>query len=159
ENSKSHRVAGVAQESGMGSSLTLSYNIRSYVIELEYGYRYLLEVYSELSVICFLSWLRYYSMLALYDRPVLEMVSLLFVELYQLLQYSYDCSSVMSAHPEGGGSARDTRVSLTSVDMVFRLAKCCWMSTIPTVCRGSRQVVTALSEPFSNPPRSVWGVA
>ena len=47
-------------------------------------------------------WLRYYSMLALYDRPMLEMVSLLFLELYQLLQYSYDCSSVMSVHPEGG---------------------------------------------------------
>ena len=89
-------------------------------------------------------------MLALHDRPVLEMVSLLFLELYQLLQYSYDCFSVMSIHPEGGGSARDTRVSLTSVDMVSRLAKCCWMSTIPTVCRGSRQVVTALSEPFSD---------
>ena len=72
--------------------------------------------------------------------PVLEMVSLLFLELYQLLQYSYDCSSVMSVYPEGGGSARDTRVSLTSVDMVSRLAKSCWMSTIPTVCRGSRQV-------------------
>ena len=86
------------------------------------------------------------------------MVSLLFLELYQLLQYSYDCSSMMSVHPEGGGSARDTRVSFTSVDMVSRLVKCYWMSTISTVRRGSWQVVTALSEPFSNPPRSVWGV-
>ena len=140
----------------MGSSLVLSCNIRLFVIELDYGYRYLLEVCSELSDICFLIWLRYHFMLALYDRHVLEMVSLLFLELYQLLQYSYDCSSVMPV-PEGGGSARDTRVSLTSVDMVSRLAKSCWMSTIPTVCRGSWQVVTALSEPFSNPPRSVWG--
>ena len=49
------------------------------------GYRYLLEVYSELLDICFLSWLRYYSMLALLDCPVLEMVSLLLLELYQLL--------------------------------------------------------------------------
>ena len=56
-------------------------------------------------------------MLALHDRPVLEMVNFLFLELYQLLQYSYDCSSVMFVHPEGGGSARDTRVSLTSVDI------------------------------------------
>ena len=63
----------------------------------------------------------------------------------------------MSVHPEGGGSARDTRVSLTSVDMVSRLAKCCWMSTIPMVCRVSRQVVIALSEPFCNPPHLVWG--
>ena len=89
----------------------------------------------------------YYSMLALHNRPVLEMVSLLFLELYQLLQYSYVCSSVLSVHPDDGGSVRDTRVSLTSVDMVSRLAKSCWMSTIPTVCRGSRQVVTALSKP------------
>ena len=86
-------------------------------------------------------------MLALHDRPVLEMVSHLFLELYQLLQYLYDCSSVMSVHPEGGGSVRNTRVSLTIVDMVSRFAKSCWKSTIPTVCRGSRQVVTALSEP------------
>ena len=143
--------------SGMGSSLALSCNIWLFVIEFDYGYRYLLEVCSELSDICFLIWLRYYSMLALHDRPVLEMVSLLFLELYQLLQYSYDYSSVMSVHPEGGGSARDTRVSLTSVDMESRLGKSCWMSTIPMVCRGSRQVVIALSEPFSNPPRSVWG--
>ena len=97
-------------------------------------------------------------MLALHDRPVLEMVNLLFLELYQLLQYSYDCSSVISIHPEGGGSVRDTRVSLTSIDMVSRLDMSCWMSTIPMVCRGSRQVVTALSVPFSNPPHSVWGV-
>ena len=63
------------------------------------------------------------SCFALYDCPVLEMVSLLFLELYQLLQYSYVCSSVMFVHPEGGCSARDTRVSLTSVDMVSRLAR------------------------------------
>ena len=121
----------------MGSSLALSCNIQSFVIELDYGYRYLLEVCSELLDICFLSWLRYHSMLASYDRPVLEMVSLLFLELYQLLLYSYDCSSVMSVHPEGGGSARDTRVSLTSVDMVSRLAKCCWRYIKSPGCTGS----------------------
>ena len=108
------------ESSGMDSSLALSCNIRSFVIELGYGYRYLLEVCSELSDICFLFWLRYYSMLALHDRPVLEMVIVSFLELYQLFQYSYVCSSVMSVHPEGGGSARDTRVSLTSVDMLSR---------------------------------------
>ena len=85
-------------------------------------------------------------MLALHDRPV-AMVNISALELYQLLQYSYVCSSVMSVHSEGGSSARDTRVSLTSVDMVSRLAKSCWTPTIPMVCRGSRQVVTALSEP------------
>jgi len=86
-------------------------------------------------------------MLAFHDRPVLEMVIVSCLELYKLLQYSYVCSSVMSVLSEGGGSARDTRVSLTSVDVVSKLAKSCWISTIPTVCRGSRQVVTALSEP------------
>ena len=70
----------------MGSSQALSCNIRLFVIELDYGYRYLLEVCSELSDICFLIWLHYHSMLALYDHPVLEMVSLSFLELYLLLQ-------------------------------------------------------------------------
>ena len=75
----------------------------------------------------------YHSMLALHDRPVLDMVNILALKLYQLLQYLYVCSSMMFVHPEGGRCVRDTRVSLTIVDMVSRLAKCCWMSTIPTV--------------------------
>ena len=72
------------ESSGMGSSLALSCNIRSFVIESDYGYRYLLEVYSELSDICFMIWLRYHSMLALHDRPVLAMVNILALEQYQL---------------------------------------------------------------------------
>jgi len=44
-------------------------------------------------------------------------------ELWQQLKYSYVCFSMMSVHPEDGGSARGTRVSLTSVDMMFRLDK------------------------------------
>ena len=69
----------------MGSSLVLSCNIRSFVIELDYGYRYLLEVCFELSDICFLIWFCYCSMLVLHDRPVLAMVNILVLELYQLL--------------------------------------------------------------------------
>ena len=42
------------ESSGMGSSLALSCHIRLFVIELDYGSRYLLEVYSELLDICFL---------------------------------------------------------------------------------------------------------
>ena len=133
--------------SGMGSSLVLSCNIQSLVIELDYSYLYLFEVCSELLDICFVIWLHYHSMLALHDRHVLAMVNILALELYQLLQYLYVCSSVMSVHPEGGGSARDARVWLTNVDVVFRLDKCCWMSLFPMVCRGSRQVMTALFEP------------
>jgi len=116
----------------MGSFLVLSCNSRSFVIESNYGYRYLLEICSKLSDIYFMIWLCYHSMLALHDRPVLEMVNILTLELWQLLQYSYVCSSVMSINPEVGGSVRDARVLLTNVDMVSR---------------GSRQVVTALSEP------------
>ena len=63
---------------------------------------------------------------------------------FYMLQYSYVCSSMMSVHPKGGGSARDTRVSLASVDMVSGLVKCCWMSPFPTVCRGSLQLVTIM---------------
>ena len=53
------------------------------------------------------------------------MVNILALELCQLFQYSYDCSSMMSIHPEGGGSAQDTRVLLTNIDVVSRLVKCC----------------------------------
>ena len=67
--------------SDMCSSLVLSCNIRSFVIELDYGYRYLLEVCSELSDIYFVIWLCYHSMLALHDRPVLAMVNILTLEL------------------------------------------------------------------------------
>ena len=78
-------------------------------------------------------WLCYHSMLALHDRPVLAMVNILASELWQLFQYLYVCSSVMYVLPEGGGSARDARVSLTNVDVVSRLVKCCWMSPFPMV--------------------------
>ena len=113
----------------MGSSLVLVCNSRSFVIKLNYSYRYLHDLYSKLSDICF--------MIGLHYLPVLVMVNILALEPWQLLQYSYVCSSMMSVHPEGGDSAQDTRVSLTSLDMVSRLAKCCWMSTFPTVCGGS----------------------
>ena len=91
------------ESSGMGSSLALSFNFLLFVIKIDYSYRYLLEVCSELSDICFLIWLRYCSMHALHDRPVLAMVNISVLELYQLLQYSYVCSSVMSVHSEGRG--------------------------------------------------------
>ena len=116
----------------MGSSLVLSCNIRSFVTELDYGYRYLLEVCSKLLDICFLIWLCYHSMLALHDCPVLAMVNILALELYQLRQYSYVCSSMMSVHPKGGGSAPDTRVSLVKAEVVSGLIKFSWMSPFST---------------------------
>ena len=90
----------------MGFSLVLLYNSRTYVIELNYSYRYLHNLYYELSDIYFMIWLRY--------RLVLAMVNILALELWQLLQYLYVCSSMMTVHPECVGSAWDTRVSLTS---------------------------------------------
>jgi hypothetical protein len=122
----------------MGSSLVLLCNSKLIITNLNYGYQYLHDLYFELSDICFMIWLRYHSVLTLRYRPVLMMVNILALELWKLLQYLYVCSSMMSIHPEGGGFARDTRVSLTSVDVVSRLVKCCWMSPFPTVCRGSR---------------------
>ena len=64
------------ESSGIGSSLAFSCIIQLFVIELDYGYRYLLEVYSELSDIYFVIWLRYHSMLALHNLPVLAMVNI-----------------------------------------------------------------------------------
>ena len=55
---------------------------------------------------------------------------------------------MMSVHPKGEGSAQDSRVSLTSGDMVSGLVKCCWMYPFYTVCRGSLRVVTALFSAF-----------
>ena len=63
---------------------------------------------------------------------------------FYMLQYPYVLSSMMSVHTKGGGSARYTRVSLTSVDIVSGLVKCCLMSPFPMVCRDSLQVVTSL---------------
>ena len=34
---------------------------------------------------------------------------------------------MVSTHPKGGGSTRDTRVSLINVDMVSWLIMCCWI--------------------------------
>ena len=136
----------------MGSSLVLLCNSRSFVINLNYGYRYLLDLYSEYSDIYFLIWLRYRSMLALCYRSVFAMVNILALELCQLLQYQNVCSSMTSVHPESVGSAWDTRVLLINVDVVFRLIKCCWMSPFPTVCRGSRQVATGLAVWFVRAP-------
>ena len=67
----------------MGSSLVLLCNSRSFVIDLDYGYRYQLEVYSEFSDLYFMIWLHYHLMVALCNRPVLAMVNILALELWQ----------------------------------------------------------------------------
>jgi hypothetical protein len=60
-------------------------------------------------------------------------------------QYSSIWSCMMYVDLEGWDSLLDTRVSLINAGMGPRLVKYCWMLLYPTVCRGRRQVVTALS--------------
>ena len=124
----------------MGSLLVMFCNVRSYVIDLFYSYLYLHDLCPPVSNIDFMISLLCYYMLCLVRDLVL-------VNSY-MLQYSYVCSSMMSVHPKGGCSAQNTRVLLTSVDMVSGLVKCCWMSPFSTVCRGSLQVVTDLFSAF-----------
>jgi len=130
----------VLRRIGMGSLLVLFCNVRSCILDLSYSYLYLDDLCSAVSDIDFMFSLFCYYMLCLVRDLVL-------VNFY-MLQYSYVCSSMMSVHSKGGGSTRDTRVPLTSVDIVSGLVKYCWMSPFPTVCRGSMQVVTALFSAF-----------
>ena len=120
----------------MGSLLVLFYNVWSCILDLSYNYLYLHDLYPAVLDINFMISLLCYYMLCLVRNIVL-------VNFY-MLQYLYVCPSVMYVHSKGGGSARDTRVSLAIVDMVSRLVKCCWMSPFPMVCRGNLQVVTTL---------------
>ena len=120
----------------MGSHLVLICNTRLLVIDLTYSYLYLHDLSPTVSDIHFIISLLCYYMLYMIRQLVL-------VHWYPF-QYSKVCSSMMSIHLKGEGSARDTRVSLINIDMVFGLIKCCWMSPFPMVCRGSLQVVTTL---------------
>ena len=83
--------------------------------------------------------------------------NILALELYQLLQYSYVFSSVMSVLLEGGGSTRDARVSLTNVDVVSRLDKYCRMSPFPMDWEVASRWWQPCPSPI-NPPHSDWGV-
>ena len=94
----------------MGSLLVLFCNIWSCILDLSYSYLYLHDLYLVVSDIDFMISVLCYYMLCLFKDLVL-------VNFY-ILQYSYICSSMMSVHPKGGGSARDTRVSFITVDMV-----------------------------------------
>ena len=91
----------------MGSLLVFFCNVGSYVIDLSYSYLYLHDLCPAVSDIEFMISLLCYYMLCLVRDLVL-------VSFY-ILKYSYVCSSMMSVHPKGGGSTRDTRVSLAIV--------------------------------------------
>ena len=120
----------------MGSLLDLFCNVRSCILDLSYSYLYLHDFCPVITEIDFMISLLCYCMICL----VRDLVQVNFY----MLQYSHVCSSMMPVHPKGGGSMRDTRVSLTSVDMVSGLVKCCWMWPFHMVCRDSLQVVIAL---------------
>ena len=104
----------------MGSLLDLFCNVRSCILDLSYNYLYLHDIYPVVTDIDFMINLLCYYILCLVRDLIL-------VNFY-MLQYSYVCSSMMSVHPKGGGSAQDTGVSLTSVDMMSGLDKCYWIS-------------------------------
>ena len=80
---------------GMSSSLALLCNSRSFAIDLSYSYLYLHDLYPAISDI--------YFMICVHCYPMHEMISELALELWYPFQYSYDCSSMMSVHPKGGG--------------------------------------------------------
>ena len=108
----------------MSSSLALLSNYRSFAIDLSYSYLYLHDLYPAISDI--------YFMICVHCCPMHEMISQLALELWYPFQYSYVCSSMMSVHPKGGGSASDTRVSLVKAEVVSGLIKCSWMSPFST---------------------------
>ena len=88
----------VLRRIGMGSLLVLFCNVRLYVIDLSYSYLYLHDLCPVVSDIEFMISLLCYYMLCLVRDLVLFN--------FYMLQYSYICSSMMSVHPNGGGSAR-----------------------------------------------------
>ena len=108
----------------MGFTLPLLCNIQNSLIELSSS---LVYSYSMCSVN-----LDVYAMLSLY----LGLISCMIrcgktSRLRHWFQYSHVCSSVMSVHPKGGGSARGIRVSLISVDVVSGLISVAGCSSIP----------------------------
>ena len=120
----------------MSSVLVLFSNTWSFVIDLSYSYLYLHDLSHAVSDIDFIiSLLCYYIICMVRQLPLVH---------WYPIRYSKVCSSMMSVHLKGGGSARDTRVSSTNVDMVSVLVKCCWMTPFSTICRGTLQVVTTL---------------
>jgi hypothetical protein len=89
----------------MGFALPLLCNSRISLIELSSRFIYLHRLSSMVSDI--------YTMMSLFLYLIPCMIRR--VNLLPRFQYSYVCSSMMSVHPKGGGSMRDTRVSLINV--------------------------------------------
>ena len=94
----------------MSAVLVLLCSTRSFVIDLSYSYLYSHDLYPAVSDINFMISLQCYYMLC-------KIRQLALVHWYPF-QYSKVCSSMMSVHPKGGGSARDTRILLKNVDII-----------------------------------------
>jgi hypothetical protein len=92
-------------------------------MELSSRFIYLHTLYTAVSDMC--------AMISLYLYLMPCMTTRVNLVPWQWFRYSYVCSSVMSVHPEGGGSARDGRVSLISIDVVSGLVSVAGCGPIP----------------------------
>jgi hypothetical protein len=72
-----------------------------------------------------------YGMISLYLYCMPCMIRRVNLVTRQWFWYSYVCSSMMSVHPESGGSAWETRVSLLYVDVVSGLISVAGCGSIP----------------------------
>jgi hypothetical protein len=72
-----------------------------------------------------------YTMISLYSYLIPCMIRRVNLVPRQQFWYSFVCFSMMSIHPKGGGSVRDTRVSLINVDMVSGLISVAGCGPIP----------------------------
>jgi hypothetical protein len=86
---------------GMGFSLPLLGNTQNFLMELSSRFIYSHNLYFEVSEM--------YAMISLY-LYLSCMIRWVNLVPRQWFQYSYVCSSMMSVHPEGGDSVRDTSV-------------------------------------------------
>jgi hypothetical protein len=97
----------------MGFALPLLCCSQMSLIELSSRFIYSHSLYSAVSDI--------YATISLYLYLTPCMIRRVNLVPRQLFRYSYVCSSMMSVHPKGRCSARDTRLSLINVDMVSGL--------------------------------------
>jgi hypothetical protein len=97
----------------MGLALPLLCNFWISLIELSSRFIYSHSLYSVVS--------NMYAMVSLYLYLIRCMIRRVNLVLRQQFQYLYVCSRMMSVHPEGGGSVRDTVASLFNVDVVSML--------------------------------------
>jgi hypothetical protein len=81
------------------------------------------------SLYCAMSYM--YAMITLYLYLIPFMIRRVNLVPWQRFWYSYVFSSVMTVHPEGGGSARSTRVSLINADMMSGLVSVAGCGHIP----------------------------